>query len=726
VMETLSQLYHPYEWPVMRLVDCYSGMEFPMLVQIGGDGSSPGFHVVVYHEIAHNWFMGQVGSNQTDRPFLDEGFTTHAEHVVMEKYLGRKGNMDEFETWYARKFAPHEEDRDVRGFMPLFLMMYEGYDKPMVFSYDQGEEYFPYRVSAYYKTAAMHYALRSILGDSAYFAAMRQYCKDWFFKHPYEDDFAASMKAATHLELTPYFDQWFYSRSRLDYAFGGLTTTHTPQGYEHRITIKNKGRFVSPIDVAVVFEQGDTTIYTIPPEGMEYAKPNCVLLPVWNQFRRFDEEYAFTIRAQRRIKKVVIDPNNLLLDVDRMNNASGYFPPTEIRLDNMKYDNTLVDKYALRLRPDLWYDDPNGAQIGFHAHGAYLAQDSVSLDARIGTKSGLPSINYRFAIPLVKANAGPVLIGHAVRSDYRAFSSLAFERIFKPLYSLPDNQYVRFEVNCLNVGGDQLDRQSPITGKQTKYLPYPYWDAGFSIQFAVKAGALWTFHYGSFAVSSSNLVGSSNITDIGGSWGETNNRAELNLTRNQKTRLHLSAEILSQSGEPPAQFLYDLSRVQPYRAFVESQVFRTPGTYPDKWSTWFYPADSRVRGYQERFIPLMRSVGGSIEVTPPDLLPYSWFGKIPLIGKFLSKIDQSFFCDAASVSMKGKQSIYQPMIADNNVLDSTGGTFFMSAGISFSAPPVWSNHHIRLDFPLYLNKPAAGDKEFAFRASVAWILPLAR
>jgi len=30
---------------------------------------------------------------------------------------------------------------------------------------------------------------------------------------------------------------------------------------------------------------------------------------------------------------------------------------------------------------------------------------------------------------------------------------------------------------------------------------------------------------------------------------------------------------------------------------------------------------------------------------------------------------------------------------------------------------------VRLDFPLYLNKPMAGEDEFEFRFSVAWILP---
>jgi hypothetical protein len=49
--------------------------------------------------------------------------------------------------------------------------------------------------------------------------------------------------------------------------------------------------------------------------------------------------------------------------------------------------------------------------------------------------------------------------------------------------------------------------------------------------------------------------------------------------------------------------------------------------------------------------------------------------------------------------------------------------FYSSLGLSLSFPPVWSQHKVRLDFPLYLNKPAVGDDNFEFRLSAAWILP---
>jgi hypothetical protein len=51
------------------------------------------------------------------------------------------------------------------------------------------------------------------------------------------------------------------------------------------------------------------------------------------------------------------------------------------------------------------------------------------------------------------------------------------------------------------------------------------------------------------------------------------------------------------------------------------------------------------------------------------------------------------------------------------------GDLFYSAGVSVLFPQVFGGRQVRVDFPLYLNKPIAGEKEFDFRFSVAVILP---
>ncbi|RME31632.1 MAG: hypothetical protein D6800_00595, partial [Candidatus Zixiibacteriota bacterium] len=518
--------------------------------------------LLLYHEIGHQWFMGQVGSNQVDRPYLDEGFTTHAEHVIMEKYFGRHDNWNHYTTWYQKTFAPPISDRNQRGFRPFLLLMKQGLDRPGLFTYDAGEEYVPYRTSAYYKSASMHYSLRSILGDSAYFAAMRHYCDDWFFAHPYEEDFTRAMEEATGLELDEYLNQWYFSRKRIDYAYAGKKTVRTSEGgYRHTITLKRYGGFVAPVDVAVIWPQGDTSWYTVPPEGMAFAKPGYRVLPLWPQFRQGSRKYQFAIKAHRPIRKVIVDPHNLLADINRLNNSSGLLPPIEVRFDNLKYDRTPVNRYALRLRPDFWYDEPNGVLLGVHAHGSYLQTDHrFSLDAALGTESWRPYVDASYATPF--APFGPQSsVGYRVlRADYRTYFVNSWEKSFRKWVSRPDREEFTLKLGLLDLDADQADRFQPIPAKQRAYLPDRTWDARTTWFAQVSALSLHTFRYGSYWLSSSNLLGAYETSGDDGGFSVNEERAGLTFSSG-KTRWRARLFALTTTGRPPAQYLSHLSRV---------------------------------------------------------------------------------------------------------------------------------------------------------------------
>lgn len=727
-IETYSEKFLPYQWPVIRICDAYSGMEFPMLANCGGSASSPGYYVVIYHEVGHQWFMGMIGSNQIDRPFIDEGFNVLGEHVTMEKYLGRDGNMNNFRSWYQRAFAPSSEDRDDRGFRPLMLLQQQGMDKPMIFSYDQGEEYFPWRVSAYYKSAAMHYSLRSLLGDSTYFAAMQHYCKQWVFKHPYEDDFTEAMESATGLDLDPFLDQWYCSRERLDYAADDVASSHDDNSkeYAHTIKLKRPGRFVAPIEVAVIWDQGDTSMYLVTPEGMEFARPGYRLLPVWNQFRRYSDKYEFTIRSERQIKRVVLDPDNLSMDINRLNNATGWFPPVELRLDNMKYDRTPVNKYALRLRPDLWFDTPNGLQVGFHGHGSYLEEvNKFSLDARIGTKSGKPVVDYKTSNPFKPFGHMSSLGARVLLSDYRQMYQVNLDKTFKRWYSRPDRVFLHFDHSLIISHPENSDRFATPPNNFSKYLADPNWEMSQIWTSSAQIGWLKTFHHGELRVEGTSQAVVYGEYDENRSAIEDRVEANLKLLPAKNTAVDIRAGCNLTFGRPPAQFVRQLSRARAVDAFTESKLFRSPGSFPTDWQSDFYLAGGPVRGYQDRAIWFYDSWNGSLEITPPDIFPFRWFRQVPLVGGLLSRTDHSIWVDAAWITMQNSEYDYRaPISSSETAIDGKRFRSYSSAGFSLNFPPVWSQHYVRLDFPLYLNHPAPGDKEFTFRFSAAWVLPV--
>jgi len=725
-IETFSELLLPYQWPVIRICDAYSGMEFPMLVNCSGGDPGTRFDMLLYHEIGHQWFMGMIGSSQVDRPFIDEGFTTHIEHVIMEKYLGREGNFSNFHNWYQRALAPSVEDRNARGFRPLFLLMNEDMDRPMAVPYDRGKEYFPSRVSMYYKSAAMHYSLRSILGDSLYFDVMRFYCDRWLFGHPYEEDFTAALEDYTGLEFEAYLQQWYYQRYRLDYAYAGRKIREKGRTLEHTVKLRSEGEMAAPVDIAVIWEQGDTTFYTVAPEGMAYSKPGYVLLPTWPQFRNDDPEHEFTISAERRISKVVVDPHNLLPDIDRRNNQSGLLWPTEVRLDNLLYDRIPVDKYALRLRPDLWFDNANGAQPGFHAHGSYLSKHwQFSLDTRLGIKSTRPIVDFTFANPLDLFGPYSVVSQRVLRSDRRTLISMNYRKEFRQWYSRPDHKLLDFKFDFLSVSGDQDNRLDPFPGDVREYLPDATWDATDVAYFEVADGSLNTFRYGVWRFLNRQGFGSYEEDDRRRSFLTTEFELGLDLINTTRTWLSLNLQYLATEGTPPSQYVHHLSRTRSVDRFARTRLFRSPGTFPVEWEDDFYLANGRVRGYQDRSFYTLDYMGGSLEITPPDILPFRWLKPIPMVGGWLSGTDHALFADAARISFDDRESYYpEPIRGNETAASDEEDLFVMSAGLCVKFPSVWKGQKIRLDFPLYLNEPRPGEEEFEFRFSAAWLLPL--
>ncbi len=458
---------------------------------------------------------------------------------------------------------------------------------------------------------------------------------------------------------------------------------------------------------------------------MAYNKPGHILLPTWHQFRRVEPTYEFNVTAMRKIRKLVVDPHNLLMDIDRRNNQSGFFWPTEVCLDNLLYDRTPVNKYSLRLRPDLWYDEPNGTQAGFHAHGSYLETEAkFSLDVRVGTKSGRPTVDIALSSPLRPFGARSIASQRILRADHRTHISTVYEKLFKTWYSRPDRTLFRLQIDYSHVSGNQDNRLELFPEDVREYLPDPTWDASETYYVRLTSGWMKTFRYGSYHFHNREAIGSYEENDRYRAFMESQFLFGVDLTSRSRTFLSLSLEYLATNGEPPSHYLHHLSRVRSIDRFTRSSVFRSPGTFPADWENDFYLANGRVRGYQDRTFYMTDFVGGSLEMTPPDLLPYRWLKIIPLVGGWLSKTDQTLFADGGWVSFGDKEHAYpEPVASNETILYDDDWTFVFSSGVSVSLPDFWRKHRVRVDFPLYLNKPKPDEEEFEFRVSVTWLLP---
>ena len=105
-LDRLGTLYGSYPWPDLVLAEVGSAsgfsMEYPAMIHLTRDKVADPY--VVIHEVAHQWFYGQLGNQQQTEPWLDEAFADFSARRVMgigeNQCSSRPVNSDVF-AWPA-------------------------------------------------------------------------------------------------------------------------------------------------------------------------------------------------------------------------------------------------------------------------------------------------------------------------------------------------------------------------------------------------------------------------------------------------------------------------------------------------------------------------------------------------------------------------------------------------------------------------------------------------
>ena len=431
-IQYFSENFGRYAYPQMSITDSWSGMEYPMLVMCGG--KSPKYYLLFWHEIAHNYFMGAVASNQTDRAFLDEGFTTYLEIAAMEHFLGREDNMRRRTTRYQQRFHPFEEDRVYRGFRPYMEPALQGYTVPMPMNADNAPEWWIYRASSYYKTVCMLFNLEYMFGRELVFQAVKDYYEDWKFKHPYEHDMFESIERSLGAELTWFFNQWVNTDKKLDYK------VHSPKllekvdnGYSYRITVSRKDQMLTPLKVEVTLKNGGVSRYWIPLNDNAGPPDVDMILPKWDQLRNFEDSYSFEVTFPAKIKSMELDPESLLSDLYPMDNRQPFPRIQHDWLTETNYPPTHA--YQVRERPEFGYNWIDGLELGFRSKGSYLEfLEKYDFGLQVGTQRLNADFDFKAENPLIKIHPRMSVVFGGFRKNGYTGGDFGVKYLHKPQY----------------------------------------------------------------------------------------------------------------------------------------------------------------------------------------------------------------------------------------------------------------------------------------------------
>ncbi len=376
IIRTFSEDIGPYAYPKMVAADAADGMEYPMITLDGG--SDPGYRGLLVHEIGHNWFYGMVGSNETYRAAMDEGFTQFLTAWGLRRIDGDTALMEPSGNKWERRFEETSLVIDKTFLNRYTLEALRGNELPLSTHSNDFRDALHHEGGyglVYHKTAAMLYNLEYVLGDSLFLQAMQHYFRQWRFAHPYFEDFRASIIGFTHVDLNWFFDQWFETTKTIDYSIESARRVRGSKD-DWAIRFRRLGKSQMPVDFTVTGRDGRKQSFTIPNTWFSKdAGPT--VLPKWYGWSRINPVYTAQVSVPGGLRHVQIDTSYRLADMDWTNNyfAPGLFsknPGIITRFDGGTTRPVDRRHYRTWIRPDVWWNAVDGIKAGVHIEGDYL------------------------------------------------------------------------------------------------------------------------------------------------------------------------------------------------------------------------------------------------------------------------------------------------------------------------------------------------------------------
>jgi aminopeptidase N len=202
-LRVFEELFGEYAYTELDILQApmenAAGVEFSGIVLIEAerfkDPSHPVLKTVVAHEVAHQWWYNSVGNNAYAEPWLDEALTTYSSTLYWEAVMGSSAYAQVIADFQARYQTAAEAGATGR--------ISQGID-----FYSQPEHARTYAAIVYYQGALFFDALRSEIGDQAFFAALQNYYRDYQYQIAYPDDLLASFEKTAGRSLDRFYQEW--------------------------------------------------------------------------------------------------------------------------------------------------------------------------------------------------------------------------------------------------------------------------------------------------------------------------------------------------------------------------------------------------------------------------------------------------------------------------------------------------------------------------------------
>lgn len=286
------------------------GMEYAMCTLITGKRSLPSLIGVTAHELAHMWFQHLLATNESKHEWMDEGFTTFISDLAVNSIMDKENREDEnaFQSNYNN----------------YYYMVKKGGENPLTTHADRYDDNTNYGIAAYSKGAIFITQLAYIIGWDHTMATLKRYYNDYKFSHPTPNDFKRSAERVSGAVLDWYLVDWTQTTNTIDYGIKDVTTNDK----NTTVVLERIGKMPMPLDIVLTYEDGTVESFYVPNTLMRWTKENpnpSIKRTVLKGWDWSNPIYSFDFKTNgKKIKSIVIDPSNLMADVNKKNNIVNF------------------------------------------------------------------------------------------------------------------------------------------------------------------------------------------------------------------------------------------------------------------------------------------------------------------------------------------------------------------------------------------------------------------
>ena len=304
--QLMNATFGRYTYPTYSFIQGGDGgMEYGMCTMMLGEANSlEGLLGLMVHEGGHSWNQQIMAYNESMRPWMDEGFTSYYENLVMHQILPPKvatanpfvGTLNAYRNFVKR-----------------------GIEEPAVWFGDHHDNGGAYSFASYVKGELFLVQLGYIMGEQNLSVTMKEFYNTWKLKHPTDRDLMHIAQKVSGMDLKWFQNYWINTTKTIDYGIKDVKY----DANSTTITLVNNGNIPMPIDFSILTKDKKVINYQIPLNMTHVWKKKDIYgdFTTLNYWPWTQKEYTFTIPYNKsQISTLGIDFSQRLADVNMADN----------------------------------------------------------------------------------------------------------------------------------------------------------------------------------------------------------------------------------------------------------------------------------------------------------------------------------------------------------------------------------------------------------------------